>query len=73
MGEHWPFSIESYGGGYIVVDYSGNRGSFGAAYFGQDGTWNSQPIVRDPFASREAAEAFMRGEIEREKQKRGGK
>ena len=54
-----PFSIEPIGGGFVAVDYTGSRGRFGAAYAGQDGVWNDQPIsVRVPFTSSEAARSW---------------
>jgi hypothetical protein len=31
------FAIEKYGKGFIVADYNGKRGKFGAAYAGRDG------------------------------------
>lgn len=41
------FSIESYGGGFIIADYSGKRGD--ASYCGKTMQWTSQPIVKPPF------------------------
>lgn len=51
-------SIESYGGGFIVADYTGKRGKFGAAYAGKDGVWRDQPVGIPPFATREDAEKW---------------
>lgn len=48
-------AIESYGGGFILADYSGNRGKFGAAYCGSDGLWRDQPIGMEPFQTKEEA------------------
>jgi hypothetical protein len=50
--------IEDYAGGFIVVDYSGKRGKFSAAFVGKDGVWKHQPISLIPFETREAAEAW---------------
>lgn len=55
MIEHC-YSIEPYGCGFLVADYSGNRGEHGAAYCGVSLEWSSQPIVRDPFPTRSDAE-----------------
>ncbi|WP_280411714.1 hypothetical protein [Nocardia asiatica] len=49
------YAIESYGGGFIIADYSGNRGQAGAAYTGVSLEWNEQPIVPDPFPTEAAA------------------
>ena len=46
-------SVESYGGGYILADYSGNRGE--ASYRGSSDNWIKQPMVRDPFPDKESA------------------
>ncbi len=46
-------SIESYGGGWIIADYSGKRGE--ASYRGIAPTWSRQPIVSDPFQTKDAA------------------
>ena len=43
------YSVEPYGNGFILCDYSGNRGQFGAAYRGRDGEWRDQPIGIPPF------------------------
>jgi hypothetical protein len=49
-------AIESYGGGFIIADYSGEVPTrFGARYRGISGEWREQPIVRDPFPTEEAA------------------
>lgn len=40
--------VERYGTGFILADYSGNRGD--ASYCGVSMAWSSQPItIRDPF------------------------
>lgn len=51
------FSIEPYGGGFIIADYSGKRGE--ASYCGKEMKWSSQPIVQPPFfeTEEEALEA----------------
>jgi hypothetical protein len=54
------YAIEQYGNGFIVADYSGERGSHGAAFTGTDGVWRNQPIGMPPFASKDAAEAFVK-------------
>lgn len=53
------YKIEPYGKGFIVADYSGNRGKFGAAYAGKTGEWHIQPIALDPFATEDDAEKFI--------------
>lgn len=53
------YVIESYAGGYIIADYSGNRGSFGAAYRGVSDNWSDQPIVSDPIPSKQQAESIV--------------
>jgi hypothetical protein len=52
-------AIEPYAGGFIVADYSGKRGRFGAAYAGTDGLWRDQPLAIPPFATKEAAEEWV--------------
>lgn len=59
MSEENRYAIESYGTGFIVADYSGERGRHGAAMAGLDGVWKSQPIGLTPFPTREAAEQFI--------------
>ena len=54
------YVIEAYGGGFIVVDYSGKRGQFGAAYTGSDGVWRSQPMGMTPFETQELANQFVK-------------
>ena len=46
-------NVERYGAGFILADYSGNRGE--ASYCGISKSWSSQPIVRDPFPTESAA------------------
>jgi hypothetical protein len=46
-------AIEPYAGGFILADYSGRNGP--AAYRGVSSQWRSQPIVGDPFATKESA------------------
>ena len=53
--QEYGYAVESYGGGFILCDYSGKRGKFGAAYRGKDGEWRSQPIGMTPFATEEMA------------------
>jgi hypothetical protein len=49
-------SIESYGGGFIIADYSGKTETrFGARYCGESKEWRDQPVVRDPFQTEEEA------------------
>ena len=48
--------IETYGGGFIIEDYSGrNPGGTGARYRGASGGWRDLPVITDPFPTREAA------------------
>lgn len=54
------YSIEQYGGGFLVADYSGNRGKFGAAYAGENGEWRDQPIIDAPFDTESAAKGFIK-------------
>ncbi len=54
--EEYGMDVESYGGGFIVADYSGNRGE--ASYCGTDGRWTMQPIVRCPFPTEDEAWSF---------------
>jgi len=54
MDEETGIDVEPYGGGFILADYSGKRGE--AMYCGVSLDWSSQPIVTDPFPSREEAE-----------------
>lgn len=61
--ENKNYAIDKYGSGFIVADYSGKRGRFGAAYAGRDGKWKSQPIIAEPFTSFEEAEAFANREV----------
>lgn len=51
-------AIEEFGNGYIVADYSGNRGRQGAAYAGVDGIWQDQPMGIDPFPTKLAAQIW---------------
>jgi hypothetical protein len=53
------YTIEAYGGGWIIADYSGNRGKFGAAYRGRSAEWHDQPIVNDPFAKEYDAQRMV--------------
>jgi hypothetical protein len=53
--ESKSIAVDSYGGGFILADYSGNRGE--ASYCGVSMSWSLQPIVRDPFPTVEAAVA----------------
>ena len=46
-------SVERYGTGYLLADYSGNRGE--ASYCGISMAWSRTPIVRDPFPTKEDA------------------
>lgn len=41
------YAVESFGDGFIVADFSGERGKFGEAYMGADRKWHSQPINID--------------------------
>jgi hypothetical protein len=52
------YAIEKFAGGFIVADYSGKRGKFGAAYSGTDGLWRDQPAGMPPFATKDDAETF---------------
>lgn len=65
MNEPKKYAIENYGKGCIVADYSGKRGSMGAAYAGRDGEWHDQPMAagRDPFTDAQTAEAFAKREV----------
>ena len=56
------YDVESYGGGFIVCDYSGQRGE--AAYCGTDGAWRTQPIGIPPFATWDEAWDFARKDAE---------
>ena len=51
------FSIENYGGGFIIADYSGRRAP--VRYCSKDMNWSRQPVVHPPFFStkEEALEA----------------
>jgi len=49
--EEYGYNVQPYGGGFILVDSSGNRGTFGEAYLGSDGAWRSQPVGMTPFES----------------------
>lgn len=51
--EQHGMSVERYGAGYLLADYSGHRGE--ASFCGISGEWRHQPIVYDPFLSVEAA------------------
>jgi len=51
------YAIEAYGKGYLIADYSGNRGKHGAAYRGVSDKWLDQPQVSDPFSTIALAEA----------------
>jgi len=57
------YQIEPYADGYLVADYSGNRGAFGAAYAGRDGWWHDMPLNLDPFPSKETAETFAKSSV----------
>ena len=46
-------AVEPYAGGFLLADYSGNRGQ--ASYCGRSMSWSSQPIVNDPFPTEESA------------------
>lgn len=50
-------AIEPYANGYLLADYSGNRGE--ASYCGVSMDWRRQSIVHDPFPTKE--EAFAAG------------
>jgi len=43
MTDH--YKVEDFARGFIIVDYSGRRGKFGAAYTGKDMVWRDQPLV----------------------------
>ena len=50
--------IEEYGGGFIIVDYSGRVASrFGIRFRGVSAEWRDQPVIADPFPTR--AEAIV--------------
>lgn len=52
-------AVERYGTGYLLADYSGNRGE--ASYCGKSMQWRKVPIVHDPFDDQESAiEAGMK-------------
>ncbi len=52
-------AVEPYADGFILADYSGNRGE--ASFCGKSMEWSRQPIVRDPFETEAAAvEAGMK-------------
>ncbi len=46
-------AVEPYAGGFILADYSGNRGE--ASYCGASMSWSLRSIVRSPFPTQEAA------------------
>jgi len=52
--------VEPYGGGFILADYSGKRGL--ASYCGVSLDWSTQPVVADPFQTREEAAAKAKSE-----------
>ena len=49
--QEYGYAVEPYGGGFILVDYSGKRGTFGAAYRGRGDVWFNQPSGMSPFAT----------------------
>jgi hypothetical protein len=69
MNNEINYAIEEIGNGMVVVDYTGGRGQFGAAYAGSDGIWRDQPAsVSNPFPSEAEAskwadtQSFQRAE-----------
>lgn len=57
-------AVEKFGGGFIVSDYTGQRGKFGAAYAGKDGVWRDQPVGMPPFATQAEADAFKQAALQ---------
>lgn len=53
-------SIEPYGGGFILADYSGKRGKVGASYCGSDNEWRDQPVGMTPFKSEQLAKEAIK-------------
>lgn len=53
--EEYGYAVEKYADGFILCDYSGKRGKFGAAYLGKCGDWKSQPLGLIPFLTEEKA------------------
>lgn len=53
LSDKKSIDVEPYAYGFILADYSGNRGE--ASYCGVSMRWSRQPIVPDPFPSAEAA------------------
>ncbi|MEE8151306.1 MAG: hypothetical protein V3T43_06280 [Nitrosomonadaceae bacterium] len=55
---------EKYGMGYMIANYTGDVGKFGAGYAGMEefskGIWNSQPITDTPFSTEEDAEKAIK-------------
>ena len=47
--EKLEIAVESYARGFMLADYSGNRGE--AAYCGRSLEWRRQPVCSDPFAT----------------------
>lgn len=50
-------SVERYSDGWMLADYSGNRGP--ASFTGKSMEWQSQPVISDPFSTK--AEAVKYG------------
>ncbi len=50
--------------GYMIANYTGDVGKFGAGYAGMEefskGIWNSQPITDTPFSTEEDAEKAIK-------------
>lgn len=51
--EKLGIAVESYAGGFMLADYSGERGE--AAYCGRSLQWRRIPSCSDPFATKEDA------------------
>ncbi len=54
------FSIESYGGGFIIAQYGEHLKPFGCMYHAADYNSRVQPLNLVPFASKEAAEERLK-------------
>jgi len=53
LHEDKSISVEAYGSGFMLADYSGKRGV--AAFCGLSMNWGGQPVIDDPFPTEEAA------------------
>jgi hypothetical protein len=71
MNTDTSYCVEPYAGGFMIARYG--PGEYDAAFCGRSMTWRRQPLVRDPFDDREAAEEAMERARDNERAARSGR